>query len=164
MSRSPEESGEGEPVEANRDGLAARRRWLGLLAKTDETRLEAVWAKLHDKPGYDFLRRPDIGLVMVRGRAGGTGRLFNLGEMTATRCAVRLDTGTIGLGYVTGRKPRHAELIALFDALLQDPKRRTDFESSLLAPIESDLAARRAASSAKTAGTKVDFFTMARGT
>ena len=148
---------------ADPGGRAARRRWLGLLAKAGETRLEAAWSGVDDKPGYAFLRRPDVGLVMVRGRAGGNGRPFNLGEMTATRCAIRLETGVVGLGYVAGRKPRQAELIAVFDAMLQNSARLTAFEVSLLTPIEADLAARRAAASAKTAGTKVDFFTMVRG-
>ena len=100
---------------------------------------------------------------MVRGRTGGSGRPFNLGEMTATRCAVRLDGGVLGLGYVAGRKPREAELIAVFDGLLQNAAWHDGLEIGLLRPIETDLAAKRAAIAAKTAATKVDFFTMVRG-
>ncbi len=33
---------------------------------------------------------------MVRGRAGGGGSAFNLGEMTVTRCSVRIATGQVG--------------------------------------------------------------------
>ena len=43
--------------------------------------------------------------------------------MTVTRCAVELDDGTLGHAYVGGRDRRHAELAAVFDALLQEPKR-----------------------------------------
>jgi alpha-D-ribose 1-methylphosphonate 5-triphosphate synthase subunit PhnG len=145
------------------DDPAPRQRWLGLLARATESRLEAAWAELADKPAYEFLRKPEIGLVMVRGRTGGTGRPFNLGEMTATRCAVRLDTGALGVGNVAGRRPRQAELIAVFDGLLQEDARRDGLEAALLGPIEQDLAACRAETAAKTAATKVDFFTMVRG-
>jgi alpha-D-ribose 1-methylphosphonate 5-triphosphate synthase subunit PhnG len=157
-----ESAGAGGPSQAP-VGDAARRRWLGLLARAEEARLEAAWTDLADKPAYEFLRRPEVGLVMVRGRTGGNGRPFNLGEMTATRCAVRLAGGALGVGHVAGRRPRQAELIALFDGLLQDDARREALEASLLGRIEEDLARRRAASAAKTASTKVDFFTMVRG-
>ncbi len=33
---------------------------------------------------------PRPGMTLVRGRMGGTGSPFNLGEMTVTRCVVRL--------------------------------------------------------------------------
>ena len=39
-------------------------------------------------PDYVALRAPETGLVMVRGRIGGTGAPFNVGEMTVTRCSV----------------------------------------------------------------------------
>ena len=65
---------------------------------------------------------------MVRGRAGGGGAPFNLGEMTATRCTVRTDGGFVGHAYVAGRDERLAELAALVDALLQDP----DAQAALL--------------------------------
>ena len=70
---------------------------------------------------YRVLRGPEAGLVMVRGRAGGGGAPFNLGEMTATRCTVRTEAGFVGHAYVAGRNERQAELAALADALLQDP-------------------------------------------
>ncbi|GAB4376283.1 MAG: hypothetical protein Kow00121_23160 [Elainellaceae cyanobacterium] len=72
---------------------------------------------------------------MVQGRTGGAGQPFYLGEMTITRCVVRLETPDleeaiasqfpegviVGFGYVAGRSHRHAELAALCDALLQHP-------------------------------------------
>ena len=103
--------------------IDARRRWMAALAKAAPGALERAWADLADRPEYGFLRRPEIGSAMVRGRAGGNGRRFNLGEMTVTRCSVRLADGTAGHAYVAGRDKRHAELAAVFDALMQDPAR-----------------------------------------
>ena len=61
---------------------------------------------------------------MARGRPGGDGAPFNLGEMTVTRCTVRLEDGTVGHAYVAGRDMRQAELAAVLDAVLQGPARR----------------------------------------
>src|SRR5689334_13720997 len=98
----------------------ARRRWMAVLAKTPGEALERAWESLPDRPAYRVVRPAEIGLVMVRGRIGGTGAPFNLGEMTATRCVVELDSGGApGFAYVAGREPRKAELAAAFDALLQ---------------------------------------------
>lgn len=140
-----------------------RQCWLGYFAKADLKQLEKIWEALPDKPKFLHLRAPETGLVMVRGRAGGTGRRFNLGEMTLSRCAVRLTDGSIGFGYTRDRNPRHAELAALFDALLQNAERRTRLEPILLAPLmerQSSIDKKRAA---KRAATKVDFFTLVRG-
>ena len=140
-----------------------RARWISLLAKADAEDLERTLDSLEGVPDYDVLRAPECGLVMVRGRAGGTGTPFNLGEMTMTRCAVVLKTGETGFGYVAGRARRHAELAALFDALLQAPGRRDALERDLIAPVESRLNENRRSRDAKTAATKVDFFTILRG-
>src|SRR4051794_4784133 len=99
-----------------------RRRWLSILAQTPRPALEGAWSALADRPALELLRPPETGLVMVRGRAGGTGCRFNLGEMTVTRCAVRIvgdrdgdgGGGTVGHGYVQGRDRRKAELVAAF--------------------------------------------------
>jgi len=140
-----------------------RAKWISLLAKADSADLERTWDSLGDVPEYDVLRAPECGLVMVRGRAGGTGAPFNLGEMTMTRCAVVLKTGETGFGYVAGRAQRHAELAALFDALLQAPERRAELEHDLIIPVENRLNETRRNRLAKTAATKVDFFTVLRG-
>ena len=68
----------------------------------------------------DMIRPPETGLVMLRGRIGGTGSAFNLGEATVTRCAVRTVRGHEGHAYVMGRNHGHAKLAAVCDALLQD--------------------------------------------
>ena len=140
-----------------------RQRWMGLLARSPTDRLEAAWAALSDPPAYDRLRGPEIGLVMLRGRAGGTGGRFNMGEMPVTRCTVRLADGRIGHGWVQGRDRRKAELAAAFDGLLQDEARRADLEAALLGPAADALAARRDAAARKAAATRVEFFTLVRG-
>lgn len=145
------------------DGTAARRRWLSVLAKARLEELEAAWQGLGERPLYEWLRRPEVGMVMVRARAGGTGQQFNFGQMTVTRCALRLAGGAAGVGYVQGRSKRHAELTALFDALLQDRSRRPTLENGVIARLERAQAERRAARSRKAAATKVNFFTLVRG-
>jgi alpha-D-ribose 1-methylphosphonate 5-triphosphate synthase subunit PhnG len=142
--------------------LATRRRWMGVLARADRAALEAAWRDLPERPGYRHLRQPEVGLTMVRGRMGGTGQRFNLGEMTMTRATVRLDQGAVGFGYVAGRDLRHAELAALFDALLQDDAHRPMLMAALIEPLERAAAAQRAARERDVAASKVEFFTMVR--
>jgi alpha-D-ribose 1-methylphosphonate 5-triphosphate synthase subunit PhnG len=148
---------------ADGDGHEARRRWIGALARAPRADLETAFAALDPPPAYRLLRRPEIGLVMVRARAGGTGGRFNLGEMSVVRCAVALDDGTTGFGYVAGRDARHAELAAVFDALMQDGARRPALEAALIAPALAAVAAHRRRTAAKAAATGVDFFTLVRG-
>jgi len=105
---------------------------------------------------------------MVRGRIGGTGQPFNLGEMTITRAAVQLIDGSgratcAGFGYVAGRAPRKAELVALFDALLQDPARHAAISGALVAPLAEKQTAAKLERATKCAASKVDFLTMVRG-
>ena len=111
-------------------------------------------------PEYRVLRGPEAGLVMVRGRTGGGGAPFNLGEMTATRCTVRTDTGCVGHAYIAGRNERLAELAALTDALLQDPTRQNALLEEVIEPLAAMQQERRDAVSAKAAATRVQFFAM----
>jgi alpha-D-ribose 1-methylphosphonate 5-triphosphate synthase subunit PhnG len=109
------------------------------------------------------IRPPEIGTVMLRGRAGGTGAPFNLGEMTVTRCAVRLSgADTVGHGTVQGRGRDHALQAALIDALAEAGAAEA-LEAAILAPLRREAEARRTARAAKAEGTKVAFFTLVRG-
>lgn len=141
----------------------ARRQWMGVLAKSDESHVVQLWAGLSDLPAWEYLRRPEVGLVMVRGRMGGDGGPFNLGEMTVTRCSVRLQNGVVGHAWVAGRSARHAEMAAIADALMQDGDWRARVGEKLLAPLQSKLADDRGSAARKAAATRVDFFTMVRG-
>ncbi len=108
---------------------------MSVLAKASPVELERLWRALPAEPSWQPLRAPETGMVMVRGRAGGTGRRFNLGEMTVTRSAVRLDDGATGFGYIAGRDHRHAERAAVVDALMQDPARRPTLEHRIIEPL-----------------------------
>ncbi len=144
---------------------SARGAWMGVLARADVSEMEAAWQELTSQGApstYDHLRAPERGLVMVRGRAGGDGAAFNLGEMSVTRCSVRLPDGTVGHGYVAGRSTRHAELAALFDGLLQTADWSDRVAARVIAPTQAKLAAERLRTASKTAATRVEFFTMVR--
>ncbi|AGK49527.1 phosphonate C-P lyase system protein PhnG [Burkholderia thailandensis MSMB121] len=156
---------------------AARRDWLAVLAKIPRAELEGALDRALDgapAPAFDWLRAPETGLAMVRGRIGGTGDPFNLGEATVTRAALRLrgaardranaaNGATVGIAYVLGRDKRRAELVALADALLQTPERQARLRAALIEPFRARLAEARAARSREVATTRVEFFTMVRG-
>jgi alpha-D-ribose 1-methylphosphonate 5-triphosphate synthase subunit PhnG len=136
---------------------------MSLLARAEPHQLEEAWQATEPRPSYRRLRGPETGLVMLRGRMGGRGVAFNVGEATVSRCTVELDQGGIGHAYVLGRHARLAELAAVFDALLQDPTRRPEIRERLLQPIEQRLAARQAEQARRREATRVEFFTMVRG-
>ncbi|MFC0408334.1 phosphonate C-P lyase system protein PhnG [Roseomonas elaeocarpi] len=130
---------------------------------------EALAEELHDAlraVGYRGpvrdLRRPETGLVMVRGRAGGDGRRFNLGEATVTRAAVTLEEVGTGFAYHLGRDAARARLAATLDALWQSPQHQAAVVSAL-APVRRRLSEERARAARQAAATRVDFFTMVRG-
>jgi alpha-D-ribose 1-methylphosphonate 5-triphosphate synthase subunit PhnG len=142
---------------------ADRQAWLSLLASAPEGRAAALLdASGVTVPRARFLKPPEIGSVMVRGRTSGTGSAFNLGEVTVTRCALRLADGPVGHGYVQGRRKACAEAAAKIDALMQtgaaDALRR-----AVLDPLAAERDARRRDRTEKAAATKVEFFTMVRG-
>jgi len=136
---------------------------MGVLARAPRDELERLWGTHGAASEFALLRPTETGLVMVRGRAGGTGQRFNVGEMTVTRAAVRSAGGRVGHAYVRGRDKRHADLAARFDALLQDPARRERLLAEVIAPLAARETERRARLAAKAAATRVDFFTMVRG-
>lgn len=140
---------------------AARRRWMGVLARADADAIAARLAEAPALPRHVRLRGPETGLVMTRGRQGGDGSPFNLGEMTVTRCSVRLADGPVGHAYVAGRDARQAELAAVIDAALQDPARHEALLAVVIEPLAEAQAARAAREAAKAAATRVEFFTMA---
>jgi alpha-D-ribose 1-methylphosphonate 5-triphosphate synthase subunit PhnG len=139
-----------------------RRDWMGVLARAPVAALAEAFGALGPEPASEWLRAPEFGSVMVRGRMGGTGAPFNLGEMTVTRAALRLGDGTVGHAYIAGRDAEKARIAALCDALLQGPAADLVRER-VLAPMQALLAQGRAERAAKAAATRVEFFTMARG-
>jgi alpha-D-ribose 1-methylphosphonate 5-triphosphate synthase subunit PhnG len=133
---------------------------MSVLARAAADELDKCLAASGGAPAYRRLRGPESGLLMVRGRAGGGGAKFNLGEMTVTRCTVRTEAGQVGHAYVAGRDARQAELAAVFDALLQDPARRDALRAGVIAELAAVQAAARADVAQKAAATKVQFFAM----
>lgn len=139
-----------------------RKGWMGLLARTPAEDLHRLWTDTGLTPDHAYLRAPEVGGVMVRGRAGATGAAFNLGEMTVTRCAVQLGDGRVGHGYVQGRDKRHATEAALIDALMQGREAGT-IRARILDTLTEAETTRHAVRAARAAATKVDFFTLVRG-
>lgn len=144
------------------DPNAARKAWLSVLARADAAQVLSLWEACAIDPAHDVLRAPEIGAIMVRGRAGAVGAPFNLGEMTVTRASVRLTTGEVGHGYVQGRSKAHARTAALVDALMQTDH-AAQIEAAFITPLRARAETERATRAAKAAATQVEFLTMVRG-
>ena len=145
----------------NYDEMITRQEWMRLLACAPVEALEA-WA-VHAAAPFVWLRNPETGLVMVRGRVGGTGDRVHIGEMSVTRCTLRVSGGAHGVAYVQGRSHRKAELAALADALLQNPQARTEVEQNLIEPLRAHADDTARTQQRKAQATRVEFFTLARG-
>lgn len=140
---------------------AERRRRMAVLARADVAALEQALAAAGSVPAWERLRGPETGMVMVRGRMGGTGRAFNLGEMTVTRCAVRLSDGRVGHAYLAGRDHRRAELAAVLDAVALDAA-AADRLAGPIGAMATAQAAVRDDRSRRAAATQVAFYGMVR--
>lgn len=143
------------------EGDAERQRVMAALAAAPTRALAQIWDAWADKPQTQRVRGPETGLVMVRGRTGGGGSPFNLGEATVTRATVRLSTGEIGHSYALGRDGEKAVVAATLDALWQTGARQRVMDAVVAleqAALDADEQRR-----AETAATRVNFFTMVRG-
>lgn len=170
---SPSPGGEDQKNQANsvdyRTALEQERsQTMGLLAWSPLDQLESRLNNLKKLspvlPEYDVIRGPEVGLMMVRGRIGGSGGAFNLGEMTVTRASVSLKgEAVVGHAYLKGRDRSKSVLAAYLDALLQVPQWAGPVREQVLEPLLEARTAARAARARKVATTKVDFFTMVRG-
>lgn len=145
---------------------ARRQEWMALLARAPNTLLDDIIGQHIEISEPIWLRRPETGLMMIQARVGGSGERFNLGEVTVTRCALRLGErnaeSPVGVAYVLGRNHRHAQLAAVADALLQDASHLSDLDNKLLQPIRKFLKDKESIRHTRTQSTKVDFFTVAR--
>jgi len=146
------------------DDLTAKRQaWMAVLAKSNSGILRGLWKNSGLNHSFEILRKPETGLVMVRGRMGGTGAAFNTGEATVTRCSVKSEKGNVGHAYILGRDHEHAQVAAEIDAVLQDENSRSDILDAIITPLRQIAEERRNTHKRKTAATKVDFFTVVRG-
>ncbi|MGX5102021.1 phosphonate C-P lyase system protein PhnG [Enterobacter cloacae] len=142
---------------------STRQRWMRVLAHSQPAALRERMNALGLTPDYDTIRAPEIGLVQIQARMGGTGERFFAGDATLTRAAIRLNSGTLGYSYVLGRDKAHAERCAVIDALLQEQPHFQTLMETLIVPLEADRAARIAARQAEVNTSRVDFFTLVRG-
>jgi alpha-D-ribose 1-methylphosphonate 5-triphosphate synthase subunit PhnG len=142
--------------------MLERSEWLSVLAKAPQQLFEDLWRSSDLDPSYDIIRPAEIGGIMVRGRMGGTGDPFNLGEMTVSRASVKLSCGTVGHGYAKGRAKTMALRIALCDAILQTAD-ASKVDAKILQPLINAKLTSDQEITDKAAATKVDFFTLVRG-
>jgi alpha-D-ribose 1-methylphosphonate 5-triphosphate synthase subunit PhnG len=142
---------------------AARRGAMAVLAQARAEEIEQGLRAVLNPVDYVDLRAPETGLVMLRGRIGGDGAAFNLGEASVTRAAVQIASGEVGIAYILGRDQKKARLSAVCDALWQSKKYRDAVERRVLAPIRRRIDTEREHARAQTAATRVDFFTLVRG-
>lgn len=143
--------------------ITDRRTALGILARSPAALLAERLAHLDELPVFTWLRKPETGTLMLRGRIGGDGELFNVGEATLTRCTLRTNDGAIGVGTVLGRNAAQAEQIALCDALLQRPDSAAQVLAEVIGPLAEAEHQRHVLEAAAVAASRVDFFTVARG-
>lgn len=136
--------------------------WMSLLATSNQSDLLNLWEQKKIKVNYVWLRTPEIGSIMAQGRMGVTGDKFNIGEVTITRCSLKLNCGTIGHSYVQGRSKKKAEISALCDALMQT-KMSKEINKNIIIPLEKIKKGNKDKILSKAEATKVDFFTLVRG-
>lgn len=146
------------------DPNQARRRAIGAFAVAVPEFLAERYARLAaDAPAAVPVRGPEIGLVMLRGRAGGGGAAFNLGEASVSRASVRLGSGEVGHAMILGRDAGKARMAAHLDALWQNPSWRERIETEIVAPALAQDRERAAERAEEVEATRVDFFTLVRG-
>jgi alpha-D-ribose 1-methylphosphonate 5-triphosphate synthase subunit PhnG len=149
-------------TKTEQDSRRARRAAMAVLSQSEAAEISARLSAMA-LPDHKILREPENGLVMVRGRIGGDGISFNVGEATVSRAAVLLSTGQVGFGYTLGRDHEKARLIALCDAMAQTDAFADAVEQEVIAPLRTAMIAKRNQAAAQTAATRVDFYTMVRG-
>lgn len=143
--------------------IQARRRLMLACARATDSELLAAVEHFDVASLASDLRAPETGLVMMRGRIGGSGAPFNVGEVTVTRAVVQLADRSLGFGYQMGRSHVRARAAATIDALGRQPMRRSYLEEVFVAPVLKRAAALDGAVHAESTATRVNFFTIARG-
>jgi alpha-D-ribose 1-methylphosphonate 5-triphosphate synthase subunit PhnG len=141
----------------------SRQQWMQLLAEAEVQDLHSAFDRLDPKVPSTFLIKPETGMVMVQGKADGTGTPFCIGEMTVTRCMVQIMDRVQGYAMIPGSDHDHARLAALFDGLLQVPAFHDSLMTTLIRNLETKKEQRRQALTKDVADTTVEFFTLTRG-
>ena len=143
--------------------ISARQSLMRICAQATELELEAALGQLEPRPEAVDVRPAETGLVMLRGRIGGSGAPFNVGEATVTRAVVRLRTGETGFSYLLGRSKARARLAAILDAAGQNPAYRLPLEQYLVRPVTNRVASESRVTREEAEATRVEFFTLVRG-
>jgi len=130
---------------------------MSVLARASRADLEAYWDDLAAQAQFTWLKKPEFGAVLVRGRVNGREAEFNVGELALTRCSVQLADGPVGVAYVAGCDERHATMAAVLDALLQAGDARSILARAAVAALTARLAQRRKHAAEKTETSRVDF-------
>ncbi|WP_283771045.1 phosphonate C-P lyase system protein PhnG [Roseococcus pinisoli] len=138
-----------------------RSAWMSILARASAEDMESKLSGAPPLPAHRIIRGPEIGLSMLRGRAGGDGAAFNLGEATVTRCSVSLPDGTLGHCWRLGRDKRAAELAASLDAALQQDALRPTLIETVIEPLRQAQAEAASLTARRAAATEVRFSTLA---
>jgi len=140
-----------------------RAFWIGVLARASLKELRAAVALTQiELPRVELVKPAESGTLMLEGRAGGSGRRFNAGEATMTRCVVRHGE-TLGFSYALGRDKDKAVLAATLDCLLQNEDQQRHLIEAIISPLATLQKRKRETESRRAAATKVEFFTMVRG-
>ena len=141
----------------------SRAFWMSVLARASQKEIRAALALAKvELPNVEVVKVAETGTLMLEARAGGSGRRFNTGEATMTRCVVRHGE-MLGFSYALGRDKDKAHLSATLDCLLQDDEQRRDLMERIIQPLADVQRRRRETESRRAAATKVEFFTMVRG-
>lgn len=151
-------------ISDNNVDIFSRKNALGILAAASADILAEQYEALEPTlPTAVPVRGPEIGAVMIRGKVGGGGAAFNLGEASVTRATVKLASGEIGHAIILGRDERKARIVAHLDALRQIPDWVGQIDSKIVRPALDAMNAETLRRAEETEATRVDFFTVARG-
>lgn len=151
-------------ISDNNADIFSRKNALDILAAASADILAEQYEALEPTlPTAVPVRGPEIGAVMIRGKVGGGGAAFNLGEASVTRATVKLASGEIGHSIILGRDKRKARIVAHLDALRQIPDWVGQIDSKIVRPALDAMNAGKLRRAEETEATRVDFFTVARG-
>ncbi len=142
----------------------SRKHALDVLAAAPVSLLAEHYSRLAtEMPAASAVRGPKIGTVMVRGKIGGGGAAYNLGEASVTRATVKLETGEVGHSIILGRDQGKARIVAHLDALRQVSNWQQRIDDEITRPILLVISEEKQQRAEETEATKVDFFTVTRG-
>ncbi|SHN61572.1 phosphonate C-P lyase system protein PhnG [Desulfovibrio litoralis] len=146
--------------------IQLRQKWMATLSCAELQDLEDAISLLPNTLSYHYLKAPEAGLIMLKAKTGDKSHTFNMGELLVTRCIVSLtweQQSTTGYAFIKGDSQRHAELAAVYDALMQIESFNKILSTKLISPLNLKQKNKKQQMTKEIAETKVDFFTMVRG-